>query len=489
MCHGVVLPDHRRHARPPWQFYVVYEQTDDQHGGEGGAELASFLKTVSLLGKESDYGASSVFYSTGVARKRRREADEAHAGERTNAEHEPSVGLFVRHAISYARYLADPSTLEELRAGILKQCSAFWDSFDGLESGEGTEINKSVDVHLAFLCGAADPLSDKTSPTQQSCLLKVAGVLVRPTSLAMQEKPSRVTLLLRHLEERLTGTTYDGSTISCIAIGENGVLSRGFTVLRSDGSHPLLSAPEISFFNPILIAPKETASADEIAAEEAVLELTEVRLKAFEDAAPAQKATMTDFPPQAAILEELAPADPFTVLVLRNVSRTVSEMCNSPPCSGVNGDSEPKKSYVQYVMEECCQYGKVISYFCYQDKTKGLPNSSASARSSVSRADSSSNSNSSDEAICAAAVAEKSPNTTLSETTAALFIEFQSASCALEATKVFAQRFALSSNSAEEKLRPKVTMMRNSAFYAGVAQENHPSSDDDLLFDEPILAG
>lgn len=512
-------------ASPPWQLYVVYGCASGAHAtSDMDAEKKRLLAEVDSAGAACGYG--SVCISACLAGPSSSAQPSSRKRALSGGEEDPAVSgtdgagcaLLLRGgALSYPRLVADPGALADLERGLLTEAGAFWGAFDGVGCVVPADAMRAfISVRLVFLCDAPTHTDDSSgtvaaSSSTRAPRLRETCALVQSVEQQRQQPPSsRALLLLRHLEEKLAGTIFDGCAIQCSLVA---VVPAGSTDTNNDTDTDTLASRlhlVADVVLPFMVgtgvagtagpAPPPCFMWEELPSEEAVersqLDLTDARLRAFEHASPplpslfpAESPASSWLPHCAALIEEFAPREAFTVVALRGIVGTVADLCGRDSVATAHNNSNkmkshaaavaapPRKPHALYVLEECCQYGKVISYYCYQ--TPGCNDTSSSSSSGSRRAGD-----------------DATTTTTATSSSASMFVEFAFAGAALEAARMFAARFATTAATTAVAVTPpppppRVHMMRNSVYYAGVAQETSPASDgdsDDSLFDVPLLA-
>ncbi|EPY20395.1 hypothetical protein STCU_09011 [Strigomonas culicis] len=399
-----------------------------------------------------------------------------------------SCGVLVRKALSFPRLLLDASAFTDLLGGIAEEVRSFWSHYhvdmaaeqrDGAGTvtadvpGDGLNMERVVQFSLAFICtpvgtagnSSSSPLLPTTAPT----LLQEACLLVQPSAhMNEAHMQSRYTLLFKHLEDKLNGMLFDGSVMSLVNMEDAQlgvtyqpvapVTMRQFTSLGTQCA--LRQGPATQFPSVYLCAVEATTTISAAKREKELEELRATRQRIceyFEAEAgthrDANDGDAIDQVPIGAFLPDWgAHAHPFSVMVLRGFTLPRELLCGCPQ-SG-------RKPLILFYLEECTQYGRLVSYYCFEKKHSD----------------------------CDADGADKAVPLEGTRVTAetSLFLEFSSHEAAAEAVRLFSFRQDTGSITAK--------LFRVGVYYAGVKAEEEKrhegggDDDSDLWFDLSLLA-
>ncbi|XQJ24660.1 hypothetical protein NXY56_000554 [Leishmania guyanensis] len=440
-------------------------------------------------------------------------------------------GILIRSALSHARLLADFTAFTDFVSRVVEEASAFWESFESgicddaashgtpsagsspLTTGSNSNV-KDTDrfptsaVSASFLRCARVELTlicaSSTSPDSQSCLTaseayraQEVGVWVYPSPSSPVNLSSRLTLLFQHLNDRLNGELFDGSVVQCILASDAARLPFTLTPMTasatdSEGSR-LVQHHELFRYGPNLMQPAllciARKSGDEAAAAIAARNAERLEtLSVVEKLAAVTKGTEKSLgyvqrccflstPSHAgqaaspSLPSTVAPSDVSTVLVVRHIAASRVALCGEEAItsSQVRPPGE-MKPLALYLLEECCQYGRVLSYYAYETAPTTIVDT-AEDRQEVGGSDV--------EGLAAQTVTAmegEQPLVTAGQlTTASLFIEFASADAAVEAIRLFSRRFALQHQQLQSRgtpaRLPRARLFTNRTYYEGVLQE------------------
>ncbi|KAG5486698.1 hypothetical protein LSCM1_07951 [Leishmania martiniquensis] len=454
-------------------------------------------------------------------------------------------GILIRSALSHARLLTDFTAFTDFVGRVVEEASAFWDSFesgicdDAGSHGTPSPVSSPLTagksnsrdgdrfpisavpasflqcgcVELTLLCARA------ANPDSQSCLAagetyraQEVGVWVHPASSSPASLSSRLTLLFQHLNDRLNGELFDGSVVQCVLASDAARLPFTLSpIARSptDGEGiRLVQQQELFRYGPNFMQPSllhiARKSGDEAAA--ATASRNAERLEALavvEKLAAATKGAETSpgclpkccflstFPragdgATSSLSSTVAPSDVSTVLVVRHVAASRVALCGgdavTSPQMQPPGEVKP---LALYLLEECCQYGRVLSYYAHE----------ATPATIVDTAEDEQEAEAGDlEGLAApreTVVRREQPLSTAEQlTTASLFVEFASADAAVEAVRLFSRRFALQHQQLQSQgtphRLPRARLFTNRTYYEGVLQElsSHTESDESAVDDD-----
>ncbi|KPA83628.1 hypothetical protein ABB37_01898 [Leptomonas pyrrhocoris] len=424
-------------------------------------------------------------------------------------------GLFIRNALSHARLVADFDALTDFTQRLIDVAEEFWLQFEGVAQGEHdvaavlegcatdaagtvsqpslkppTAVSRALQVDLALVCVKLDAV-DRCKEEVRASSSKVAshraqelGIWVHPASTAGDAYSSRFVLLFKHLSDHFNGELFDGSIIQCVLAEDTPRLPFNLFPLNSDCAFPVrLLLNDAFVYGENLLRPTllEMAKKSKSEETEAMAERANERLcvtSARESGDSVQRRGEEGIPfslfllppsrsPSNGALKSslpVVPVDTGTVMVLRHLLLSQAESCGAKASTGNATTNSAEKPFVLHVIEECCQYGRVLSYHVHEDP---LQRPQSSLRSTVGN-------NEDQPAVTdlatpgAATVTWDTHNTVLS-----VFVEFASAESAIEAARQFAQRFALQAAETKqpESHNPRVRLFRNSTYYQGVHQD------------------
>ncbi|TPP54867.1 hypothetical protein CGC21_24370 [Leishmania donovani] len=436
-------------------------------------------------------------------------------------------GILIRSALSHGRLLADFTAFTDFVSRVMQEASTFWESFEsGICDDSGshgtpspassplTTGNKVRDVdrfptsaasasflqcarvELALVCtNSANPGSHSCFAASETYRAQEVGVWVHSAPSSPASLSSRLTLLFQHLNDRLNGELFDGSVVQCVLASDMARLPftlSPITASATDGEGSrLVQQHELFCYGPNLMQPALLCAArksgDEAAAAAAARNAERVEtLSVVEELTAATKGAEST----------VAPSDVSTVLVVRHVAPSSVALCGGErTTSSQTCPPGEVKPLALYLLEECCQYGRVLSYYAYE----------ATRTTVVDAVEDGQEAGGSDGAALAArtetAMEQGQPLATEGQlTTASLFIEFASADSAVEAVRLLSRRFAFQhqqsqSQGAPARL-PRARLFTNRTYYEGVRQElsskmlydgtmgRDQSSDDDSRFSD-----
>ncbi|CAG9568832.1 conserved hypothetical protein [Leishmania major strain Friedlin] len=463
-------------------------------------------------------------------------------------------GILIRSALSHGRLLADFTAFTDFVSRVMQEASTFWESFEsGICDDSGshgtpspassplTTGNKVRDVdHFPTSAASASFLqcarvelalicANSASPGSQSCLAasetyraQEVGVWVHSAPSSPASLSSRLTLLFQHLNDRLNGELFDGSVVQCVLASDVARLPftlSPITASATDGQGSrLVQHHELFCYGPNLMQPAllcvARKSGDEAAAAAAtrnaerietlsvVEELTAVARGAERSPGCVPRCCFLSTPPHAgqaassSLASTVAPSDVSTVLVVRHVAPSSVALCGGERTT--SSQTRPPgevKPLALYLLEECCQYGRVLSYYAYEATRTTVMDTVEDGQEAGG---------SDGEGLAAqteTAMERGQPCATEGQlTTASLFIEFASADSAVEAVRLLSRRFAFQhqqpqSQGATARL-PRARLFTNRTYYEGVLQElssqkrydgamgRDQSSDDDSRFSD-----
>ncbi|CCW71224.1 unnamed protein product [Phytomonas sp. Hart1] len=416
-------------------------------------------------------------------------------------------GLLIKNAVSFSRLLVDRNAFQDFVDGILDKATLFWDSFDVLQTVETekdsvTVMNKRSDLHsyvkcvLVFVC---------TTDLETGLRVKEMCTLLIPENKGKYKndmatvKLSRFSLLFRHLEEQLNGELFDGSVVSCVNLEDSlfrnyhyeFVANEDYTLDRVDlyqGYFSVLSMAQLLLATYVVDKDdeylKETSSVDFFRNNSWLLSRSNT--EATFDMSKSLGNVLVCIPNYACITP-VHVRHTFTVVALRNLAESIKALCYSQASINNEGDGHVcKKPFALFLLEECCQYGRVISYYCFEQNEVDHENDTCSMAPTSKQYEQIAEDNLKNSFIETGVREPKASivkQTTPSATTATLFIEFESHESALEAVRLLRVRFhsCTTEKNSENFMSPRVHLFRNTTYYAGVEQ--------DLTHKNQLLAG
>lgn len=453
-------------------------------------------------------------------------------------------GLLIRNALSHARLHADFAALTDFKSRLIDMAEEFWLRFEGVvredacelssAAGEGrnntaneaeqttakapASVLHAVQIDLAMVCVKLDSifeLEEKAADCSNAAATHRAqelGVWVHAIPEECSAYASRLALLWRHLFDKLNGELFDGSVVHCILAEDAFRLSYSLCPLlcRPNCAARLLQSDAFSY-GPNLLKPTlleiTKRSAEEEAKARAERARERRRLTAGEFGENyLQRLVETGLPwsfflfsstdrmPSKRVSESshlLVPADAVTVIVLRRLLVSRVEVCGGEKMDDSDALDDKESPLVLRVLEECCQYGRVLSYYVHEDATRSDPHEPHQMESYSSAAA---------ETTSKKCISDKEATQRKTHSTAvSIFVEFTSSDSAIEATHQFALRFAAQAARTQkpEYCSPRVYLFRNDTYYQGVKQEishaeqqdchaSDDGDDSDSLFDDFI---
>ncbi|EPY25866.1 hypothetical protein AGDE_11658, partial [Angomonas deanei] len=313
--------------------------------------------------------------------------------------------------------------------GVLREATQFLGQYNvSTDAGEqGDAVLSPGDVlqcRTACLCG---PEKEEDAHVHEVCLLVLFDEEECTRRLGL-DIVSRVTVLLQHLEDSFSGRLYDNSIISCHRVGRGTPSS-----LRPVGKE----TPWTALLHQCVpvdcpVACYTLCQVDSATPTEASEDLKEATRLVHQRNPTAGEMTRVEvgdatFLPLH-LRSSLAAPSAFTTVVLRRVGYELDGFLRGMP--------PPLLSF----LEECVQYGRVLSYYCYVEP--------ANPRG---KTDESLSSDDDDEVI----------------PTVTLFLEFESPTAAVEAARLLQYRFT------QGCLNRWVTvkLFRTSVYHTGVCEE------------------
>ncbi|AAZ12563.1 uncharacterized protein TEOVI_000261300 [Trypanosoma equiperdum] len=318
--------------------------------------------------------------------------------------------LEVYNALSHSRLLVDASALAEFAAEAVRCALSFWSRFEGTPHTEDVENASSVvDVSLAYTCINSGRYSGEGESAW--FVTKMMAVITPTEHTAMH--PSRTTLLIKHLADEFSGQIFDGGVLQCFCRCQAIEPVDPLDVVLG----PMFSATAKSLSGEPLFFPAcgtEVVDGDMSVVARHRAELHKAVMKA------SSTTNVSTLFPLYKFLSTVPRLPWNTVLVFRRIDSSSSLFC------GIQGEHKPT---ALLYLEECCQYGKVISFFVYQrlDVEDG-------AEGSVD-----------------------------------FFVEFQTCEGAIEAVKQFSIRLATQNQRGEGTAQ--VRFFPNDLYYEGVSAE------------------
>lgn len=381
-------------------------------------------------------------------------------------------GLLIRNALSHARLASDFSAYTDFVSRIIQEASQFWSSFEGSDEGEDTAGSCELDPHdraytppssppapvlrfvaidLSLLCTTVDYEGSMPNRSQPSYCVEEVCVWVHPSPRATVELSSRLRLLFQHLEDVLCGEVFDGSVVYCIHADDIRSLPYDIEPLhltQEEAARKVLLYEMFQYTDAVQLALLCRLPRPHILHREAQCVCSALRTAVVEELVLPPLLPM-EVPPFYFLLSPPIPTPPagaFTVLVVRNLARTLEQLCGGPCTATTAGWScaaTPEKPLALYFLEECCQYGRVLSYYIYEQPFDGESEDGVHVRTS----------------------------------TASIFIEFSSSDAAAEAVRMISCRFLeqqremhLTEGTSPTRL-PRARLFKNTTYYEGVSQE------------------
>ncbi|CCW61114.1 unnamed protein product [Phytomonas sp. EM1] len=408
-----------------------------------------------------------------------------------------SSGLLIRNAVSFSRLLVDSNAFQDFVDGILDKAAQFWINFDPLQTDEamkdsatGRNLRSGLYRYIkcipVFVC-TTEP--EAGLRVQEMCTLLIPEERSKNEDDMVTMKSSRYSLLFSHLEEQLNGELFDGSVVSCVNFED--ILFRNYqyefvsvegqtmgTVDLFQGYFSELNMAQ--FLLTTHVAHKDDEYIKEVSRIDLFRNHSWILLHSnsevtFDILTPS--GNEFECIPSYACLTPVHIRHTFTVVVLRNVAKSIEALCR---CQASIRNEESERIYIKpfalFLLEECCQYGRVVSYYCFeQDKVGRSPDSSGAASSYESGEEISEESfkhspTEAENRESRLAIVRR----TSTAKTATIFIEFESHDSALEAVRLLRERFhsyTASEKNNDEMLSPRVHLFRNTTYYSGVEQD------------------
>ncbi|KPI87616.1 hypothetical protein ABL78_3273 [Leptomonas seymouri] len=423
-------------------------------------------------------------------------------------------GLFIRSALSHAKLITDFEAFTDFTQRLIDVAEEFWLQFEGIARGErdvaaviggasdaadanarlskkpSAMVSRVLKVDLALVCvklEAVDPPKRgvcEHSSIAASHRAQELGIWAHPAPTADSAYSSRFVLLFKHLSDHFNGELFDGSIVQCVLAEDIPRLPYSL--------HPLnvSSAPAVGLlFNaaftygenllqPVLLemVKRNTGEDAIVCAERANERLCVTLAREGRDSTQRRREEGIPFsffllprsnsPSTLSLKSSLpvVPVDTGTIMVLRHLFISREEACGVRAVTESVTLHSAEKPFVLHVIEECCQYGRVLSYHVHEDTLESPQSSFTSVTSNSDRLP---------------AVADlKAPEAEAAvwnahKTVLSVFVEFASADSALEAARQFAQRFAVQAaqNNQTDGHNPRVRLFRNSTYYQGVHQD------------------
>ncbi|ESL07389.1 hypothetical protein TRSC58_04921 [Trypanosoma rangeli SC58] len=332
--------------------------------------------------------------------------------------------LMVHNALSHSRLMLDVTAFDEFAAETKRRANSFWSRFEATSILTDSErgMRSVVDVQLAYGCMRFDRCAANNT---RMWFVAETVAIITPVGDGTTH-PSRTALLMRHLEDELSGQIFDGSVVQCfLHRGAMGRVAAGAVMLHSVFSATARSISQ----DPLFL---RLASEEDVADEEGSLpgkadtdqDTVDTRTRRARLRQRAQESSSsvkwTSSFPLHKFLALSEVQSWRTVLAFRQIAPNISVFCDT--------QSTAKPTALLY-LEECCQYGKVVSYFIFEQRRGGKEGKGC----------------------------------------VHFFVEFVTHEAATEAARQFLLRFTGEGNEAENHVR--VNLFPNELYYEGVAVE------------------
>ncbi|ORC85260.1 uncharacterized protein TM35_000361200 [Trypanosoma theileri] len=316
--------------------------------------------------------------------------------------------LVIHNALSHSRLLLDASAFEDFATETRRLAQSFWSRFEATSCSATDEVCVEAVVSVQLAYGCRPMTRDITGENKPWCINETVAVIT-PINAGARH-PSRAGLLIRHLEDELSGQIFDGSVVQCLSHShELACVDQSLVTLQGVFAATANSLMQKPIF--VLLDNVERDMAEALTHRAHLRQLvTEVSSKNNEK---------INFPLHKFLSN--VPQQPWrTVLAFRNIAPNISVFCDS-----ANGAKPTALLY----LEECCQYGKVVSYFVYEQRHYGKDG----------------------------------------ENCVHFFVEFATREGAKEAVRQFSLRFASESQNKEGSTRVK--LFSNELYYEGAESE------------------
>lgn len=397
-------------------FYALRESRDRRGDGKSNKELARIaLRHTPLPCDKLDNERRVIFPC-----KRKRDEKDTDSCKVVAGKHssQQCPRLFVHNALSHSRLMLDATAFEDFAAETKRRALRFWSRFEGASCSTtgGNDAASVIDVQLVYRCQCSE--ENFQDDAKVWCVAETVAVITPIGDGAML--PSRTALLMQHLEDELSGQIFDGSVVQCIC--QCATMEHVAPNLLTMHAVFAMTAKSISQAPLFMRLTNESDSEGENVDLDHNLAVTLkhcARLRQLAVEASSNVKESVGFPFHR-FLPDVTCQLWRTVLVFRRIAPNISLFCDAQ-----NGTKPTALSY----LEECCQYGKVVSYFIHEqqrDKEDG--------------------------GGCVH-----------------FFVEFETHEGAKEAVRQFAPRFMGEGAGAEDHTRVK--LFSNSLYYEGVAAE------------------
>ncbi|EKG07060.1 hypothetical protein TCSYLVIO_001813 [Trypanosoma cruzi] len=332
--------------------------------------------------------------------------------------------LVVHNALSHSRLMLDAAAFEEFAAETKRRAQNFWSRFEATSSPNENENHRTfvIDVQLAYLCIGPDQFSVKN---ERTWFMAETVAIITPIGDGAAH-PSRTALLMRHLEDELSGQIFDGSVVQCLF--QRGSIDRvasGAVLLNCVFSATAKSISQEPLFLRFATEDEEVKEeGGEAKKENTDLEMVDTlanltHLRQLAQEASSEVEGASSFPLHKFLAVSRCQSR-RTVLSFRQIAPTISLFCDAQSNS---------KSMALLYLEECCQYGKVVSYFIFGQRRGGKDGKGC----------------------------------------VHFFVEFAGHEGAAEAVRQFSLRFASEGKETENHMRVK--LFPNELYYEGVTAE------------------
>lgn len=419
-------------------------------------------------------------------------------------------GLLIRNAVSHARLLADFEALSDFKLRVTELAEKFWLSFESSAAAEAcgpgaavkaaaapadisarssatiqTSVLHWVRVDLALVCTrlASDSLNGggvaETSQGEPTYRAQELGIWVHPSSGDSTGYASRLKLLFQHLFDELNGELFDGSIVQCVLAEDapqlpyclhplqcSPLLEEAFSY-GSDLERPMLLEIACKCKEGLQIA--QEARANERLCVTAVKESGS--LVTLDDEQGGVPASLFLLPKNSkhpakhfrSSLPTVA-AEVATIVVLRHLLMTKEEACGGGTGAARSSSDVNDKPWLLHVIEECCHYGRVLSYHVHEDLLHRPQKCPAQLQDST------------ETNLCEPS--NEDAFWDAHRVALSIFIEFATPESACEAARQFAAHFAAHAAHIQlpEGQKSYVRLFRNSTYYQGVKQEESHDS-------------
>ncbi|KAG8342599.1 hypothetical protein ERJ75_000834100 [Trypanosoma vivax] len=324
--------------------------------------------------------------------------------------------LIIHDALSHSRLLADLNAFGELVVEVERRANAFFARFEVLpetdskvDSVASMSSEAVIDVRLAFVCR---PAGESSAVGAEMWLVRETVAVVRPVNAGAVHS-SRAALLMQHLEDELSGQIFDGSVVRCLHC----CFSLNEVARNSVLNHDIFTATAMALSQEPLFLDLEGCAAGAKIRNEAPEHLAHLRDVAVQTS---RRSSDKGCFPLHKFLSQAPCQSGRSVIVFRCIAPSVPALCEG---------ADAAKPIALLYLEECCQYGKVISYFVYEQPGAG---------------------DDGDKRVH-------------------FFVEFETAEGATEAVRQFSLRLANEPQFGERAVRVK--LFSNSLYYEGAAAQ------------------